>query len=60
MEPTVSLKGSESKLHPAIQDLVRLIFDVENMKKAMMEYEVRLYNSYIVIDLYILYLIRLI
>ena len=41
-ESGVSLKGvgSQSKLHPAIQDLVRLIFDVESMKKAMMEFEV--------------------
>ena len=41
-ESVVSLKGvgSQSSLHPAIQDLVRLLFDVENMKKAMMEFEV--------------------
>ena len=41
-ESAVSLKavGSKSTLHPAIQDLVRLIFDVENMKRAMMEFEV--------------------
>ena len=39
----VSLQGvaSQSSLHPAIQDLVRLFFDVESMKKAMMEFEVR-------------------
>ena len=41
-DSAVSLKGvgSQSLLHPAIQDLVRLFFDVENMKKAMMEFEV--------------------
>ena len=41
-ESVVSLKGvgSQSSLHPAVQDLVRLLFDVENMKKAMMEFEV--------------------
>ena len=32
--------GSSSKLHPSVQDLVRMIFDVESMKKAMMEFEV--------------------
>ncbi len=32
--------GSKSKLHKAIQDLVRLIFDVDTMKKAMVEFEV--------------------
>ena len=32
--------GSCSKLHPSLQDLVRMIFDVESMKKAMMEFEV--------------------
>lgn len=32
--------GSLSKLHPSIQDLVRMMFDVESMKKAMMEFEV--------------------
>ena len=42
-ESAVSLKdiGSKSTLHPAVQELVRLIFDVESMKKAMMEFEVR-------------------
>ena len=41
-ESAVSLKGvgSKSTLHSAVQDLVRLIFDVESMKKAMMEFEV--------------------
>lgn len=32
--------GSNSKLDKAIQDLIRMIFDVESMKKAMLEFEV--------------------
>lgn len=42
-EKAVSLQEmtSESSLHPAVQDLVCLFFDVESMKKAMMEFEVR-------------------
>ncbi|XP_048732716.1 poly [ADP-ribose] polymerase 1-like [Ostrea edulis] len=34
--------GSRSKLPKAVQDLVCLIFDVESMKKAMMEFEIDL------------------
>lgn len=33
--------GSKSKLAPEIQDLIRMIFDVESMKKVMLEFEVR-------------------
>lgn len=33
--------GSTSKLAPQIQDLIRTIFDVESMKKTMLEFEVR-------------------
>lgn len=33
---------SKSKLHKAIQDLVALIFDVETMKKALVEFEIDL------------------
>lgn len=33
-------KSSKSSLPKAVQDLVCLIFDVESMKKAMMEFEV--------------------
>ena len=42
VESAVLLKGvgSKSTLQPAVQDLVRLIFDVESMKRAMMEFEV--------------------
>lgn len=32
----------ESKLKPPVQDLMRLIFDIEEMKKVMMEYEIDL------------------
>lgn len=32
--------GSTSKLAPEIQDIIRIIFDVESMKKAMLEFEV--------------------
>lgn len=35
-------KSSRSKLPKAVQDLVCLIFDVESMKKAMMEFEIDL------------------
>lgn len=38
---TLSTAGSNSKLASEIQDLVRMIFDIESMKKAMMEFEVR-------------------
>jgi len=37
--------GSRSTLHPEVQSLIRLIFDVESMKKAMLEFEViQLFN----------------
>ena len=41
-ESVLSLKGvgSKSSLPPAVQDLVRMVFDIESMKKAMMEFEV--------------------
>jgi len=32
--------GAKSKLAKPIQDLIRTIFDVESMKKAMVEFEV--------------------
>ena len=32
--------GSTSKLPEAIQQLVHMLFDVESMKKAMLEFEV--------------------
>lgn len=30
---------SESKLHPSVQDLIKMIFDVNSMKKLMLEFE---------------------
>ena len=39
--------GSTSKLATQIQDLIRLIFDVESMKKAMLEFEVKHSSSII-------------
>lgn len=33
--------GSRSNLPEAVQKLIRLIFDIESMKKAMLEFEVR-------------------
>lgn len=36
-KPIVS---ADSKLAPAVQELVRMIFDIDAMKKTMMEFEV--------------------
>ena len=33
--------GSRSKLPDAVQKLIRLIFDIESMKKALLEFEVK-------------------
>lgn len=33
--------GTKSKLPKPVQNLIKMIFDVESMKKAMVEYEVR-------------------
>ena len=33
--------GTNSNLAPEVQDLVKMIFDVDSMKKAMMEFEVQ-------------------
>lgn len=33
--------GTKSNLEKPVQDLIRMIFDVESMKKAMVEFEVR-------------------
>lgn len=30
---------TESKLHPSVQDLIKMIFDVNSMKKLMLEFE---------------------
>lgn len=34
--------GSQSKLHLKVQELIKMIFDVESMKKAMVEFEVQI------------------
>ncbi|XP_063300132.1 poly [ADP-ribose] polymerase 1 [Pelobates fuscus] len=34
--------GTKSKLPPPVQDLIKLIFDLESMKKAMVEFEIDL------------------
>lgn len=33
--------GTKSHLSKPVQELIRMIFDVESMKKAMVEFEVR-------------------
>ena len=38
---TLASAGSKSKLVPQIQELVKMIFDIENMKRAMKEFEVQ-------------------
>lgn len=38
----IDITSSTSKLHKSVQDLIRLIFDVESMKKAMLEFEIDL------------------
>lgn len=40
VRPAVGM-GANSKLAPEVQGLVKMIFDVESMKKAMMEFEVQ-------------------
>ena len=39
----LTIRGSTSKLPKSVQDLVCMIFDVESMKKAMKEFEVRIF-----------------
>lgn len=36
--------GTKSKLAKPVQELIKMIFDVESMKKAMVEFEVRHFN----------------
>ena len=36
----LTVSDSKSALHKSLQDLICLIFDVDQMKKAMMEFEV--------------------
>lgn len=44
---TLSTAGTSSKLAPQIQELVKMIFDIESMKKAMMEFEVCMYMNFL-------------
>ena len=41
----LEVENSKSKLDKAIKQLVTLIFDIESMKKAMVEFEVRMWRS---------------
>ena len=46
---TLATAGTNSKLAPEIQELVKMIFDVESMKKALVEFEVCfvMYSKYV-------------
>lgn len=39
--------GTKSKLPKPVQNLIKMIFDVESMKKAMVEYEVSAFYYFI-------------
>lgn len=41
MKQLTASAGNKSKLQKPVQDLIKMIFDVESMKKAMVEFEVR-------------------
>lgn len=41
MKRLTATAGTKSKLAKPIQELIKMIFDVESMKKAMVEFEVR-------------------
>ena len=43
--------GGSSKLAPEIQELVKMIFDVETMKKALLEFEVKVVTPYATLTL---------
>lgn len=40
MKKLTQSAGAKSQLEKPVQDLIRMIFDVESMKKAMVEFEV--------------------
>lgn len=42
MKRLTATAGTKSKLAKPVQELIKTIFDVESMKKAMVEFEVRL------------------
>lgn len=41
MKKLTATAGTKSKLAKPVQELIKMIFDVESMKKAMVEFEVR-------------------
>ena len=41
MRQLTASAGTKSKLAKPVQELIKMIFDVESMKKAMVEFEVR-------------------
>lgn len=41
MKRLTATAGTKSKLAKPVQELIKMIFDVESMKKAMVEFEVR-------------------
>lgn len=46
MKRLTATAGTKSKLAKPVQELIKTIFDVESMKKAMVEFEVRLLNLF--------------
>lgn len=47
MKRLTASAGTKSKLPKPVQELIKTIFDVESMKKAMVEFEVRLVAVYL-------------
>lgn len=46
MKRLTATAGTKSKLAKPVQELIKTIFDVESMKKAMVEFEVRLLDLF--------------
>lgn len=46
MKKLTATAGTKSKLAKPVQELIKMIFDVESMKKAMVEFEVRSMAAY--------------
>lgn len=46
MKRLTASAGTKSKLAKPVQELIKTIFDVESMKKAMVEFEVRLLDLF--------------
>ena len=49
--------GTTSKLDPAIQNLVRMIFDVDSMKQTLLEFEVDFKFFWLFVFVHISYLL---